>query len=153
MGKSILICAVLSMLPLSELRGAIVYGTACALPLSILYPVCVAANLLPVPLIMLFLRRILGYMQDRGGKLKEAADRLLERGKKKSAIVKKYELLGLFVLVAIPLPGTGAWTGALVAALLGRRMRHALPVIALGVMAAGALMCLACAGVIHIAGL
>ncbi len=68
-------------------------------------------------------------------------------------MVKKYETLGLFLLVAIPLPGTGAWTGALVAALMGLRMKFALPAIAGGVAAAGVLVTLVCRGVLHIAGL
>ena len=72
---------------------------------------------------------------------------------KKSALYQKYEQLGLFILVAIPLPGTGAWTGALVAALMGLRIRQALPAIGAGVAAAGAVVMLVCTGVIHLAGI
>ena len=78
---------------------------------------------------------------------------LIERGYKKSMMIKKYETLGLFLLVAIPLPGTGAWTGALVAALMGLRIKFALPAIGAGVAAAGVIVTLVCRGVIHIAGL
>ena len=112
-----------------------------------------AANLLPVPLIVLFLRKILAWMQRLGGKPKALAEWLIARGFKKTMMVKKYETLGLFLLVAIPLPGTGAWTGALVAALMGLRMKFALPAIAGGVAAAGVLVTLVCRGVLHIAGL
>ena len=141
------------MAPVSELRGAIPYGLAHDIPLGLLLPLCVAANLLPVPLIVLFLRKILAWMQRLGGKPKALAEWLIARGYKKTMMVKKYETLGLFLLVAIPLPGTGAWTGALVAALMGLRMKFALPAIAGGVAAAGVLVTLVCRGVLHIAGL
>ncbi len=151
--KSLLWTLVLAMAPVSELRGAIPYGLAHDIPLGLLLPLCVAANLLPVPLIVLFLRKILAWMQRLGGKPKALAEWLIARGYKKTMMVKKYETLGLFLLVAIPLPGTGAWTGALVAALMGLRMKFALPAIAGGVAAAGVLVTLVCRGVLHIAGL
>lgn len=151
--KSLLWTLVLAMAPVSELRGAIPYGLAHDIPLGLLLPLCVAANLLPVPLIVLFLRKILAWMQRLGGKTKALAEWLIARGFKKTMMVKKYETLGLFLLVAIPLPGTGAWTGALVAALMGLRMKFALPAIAGGVAAAGVLVTLVCRGVLHIAGL
>ena len=151
--KSLLWTLVLAMAPVSELRGAIPYGLAHDIPLGLLLPLCVAANLLPVPLIVLFLRKILAWMQRLGGKPKALAEWLIARGFKKTMMVKKYETLGLFLLVAIPLPGTGAWTGALGAALMGLRMKFALPAIAGGVAAAGVLVTLVCRGVLHIAGL
>lgn len=151
--KSLLWTLVLAMAPVSELRGAIPYGLAHDIPLGLLLPLCVAANLLPVPLIVLFLRKILAWMLRLGGKPKALAEWLIARGYKKTMMVKKYETLGLFLLVAIPLPGTGAWTGALVAALMGLRMKFALPAIAGGVAAAGVLVTLVCRGVLHIAGL
>lgn len=151
--KSLLWTLVLAMAPVSELRGAIPYGLAHDIPFGLLLPLCVAANLLPVPLIVLFLRKILAWMQRLGGKPKALAEWLIARGFKKTMMVKKYETLGLFLLVAIPLPGTGAWTGALVAALMGLRMKFALPAIAGGVAAAGVLVTLVCRGVLHIAGL
>lgn len=151
--KSLLWTLGLAMAPVSELRGAIPYGLAHDIPLGLLLPLCVAANLLPVPLIVLFLRKILAWMQRLGGKPKALAEWLIARGFKKTMMVKKYETLGLFLLVAIPLPGTGAWTGALVAALMGLRMKFALPAIAGGVAAAGVLVTLVCRGVLHIAGL
>ena len=107
----------LAMAPVSELRGAIPFGLAHDIPQALLYPSCVLANLLPVPFVILFLRRILAWMQRKGGRLASAADWLEKRGRAKSARIKRSELLGLYLFVAIPLPGTGAWTGALVAAL------------------------------------
>ena len=151
--KELLFCMLLSLAPVSELRGAIPVGLAAGIPIALLYPACVLANLIPVPLIIVFLRKVLAWMQRCGGVLQRGADWLIRRGTSKSALVKKYAMLGLFLLVAIPLPGTGAWTGALVAALLGRRIKHAMPVIGAGVATAGVLVLLICKGVIHIAGL
>lgn len=151
--KQLLFCMLLSLAPVSELRGAIPVGLAADIPIAILYPACVLANLIPVPFVIVFLRRVLEWMQRRGGVLQKGADWLIRRGSSKSSLVKKYEMLGLYLLVAIPLPGTGAWTGALVAALLGRCIKHALPVIGAGVATAGVLVLLFCKGVIHIAGL
>lgn len=151
--KALLWTILLAMAPLSELRGAIPFGLAHEIPLGLLLPLCIAANLLPVPFIILFLRKILAWMQRLGGKPRELAEWLIARGYKKTMMVKKYETLGLFLLVAIPLPGTGAWTGALVAALMGLRMKFALPAIGGGVAAAGVIVTLVCRGVIHIAGL
>ena len=143
----------LAMAPVSELRGAIPFGLAHDIPQALLYPSCILANLLPVPFVILFLRRILAWMHGRGGRLRQAADWLERRGRAKSARIKRSELLGLYLFVAIPLPGTGAWTGALVAALLGRRLSHAMVSIGAGVVTACAIVALVCKGFIHIAGL
>ena len=130
----------LAMAPVSELRGAIPFGLAHDIPQALLYPSCVLANLLPVSFVILFLRRILAWMQRKGGRLAAAAGWLEKRGRAKSARIKRSELLGLYLFVAIPLPGTGAWTGALIAGLRDLRLRYALPVIGAGVAAAGIIM-------------
>lgn len=151
--KDFLFTMLLAMTPVSELRGAIPFGLAHEIPEVLLYPACVLANLLPVPFVILFLRRILSWMQRRGGALQKAACWLERRGKAKSARIKRSELLGLYLFVAVPLPGTGAWTGALVAALLGRRLSHAMASIGAGVASACCIVALVCKGIIHIAGL
>ena len=92
----------LSMAPVSELRGAIPFGLAHDIPQALLYPSCILANLLPVPFVIVFLRRILSWMQRRGGKLASAACWLEHRGRAKSARIKRSELLGLYLFVAIP---------------------------------------------------
>ncbi|MBQ5749629.1 MAG: small multi-drug export protein, partial [Oscillospiraceae bacterium] len=150
--KSLLLCALLSITPVSELRGAIPFGLSQDIPAVLLFLVCVCANLLPVPFILLFLRKVLTWMQGRKGWMENTANWLITRGESKSELYRKYEQLGLFILVAIPLPGTGAWTGALVAGLLGLRIKKALPPIVLGVVAAGIVVLLVSQGVIHIAG-
>ena len=145
--KAVIICILLSMTPVAELRAAMPVGVAMGLPPILLYIVCVAANLLPVPFIILFVRRVLSWMSSKGGKLAKAAEWVDSHAQKKLRIYYKYELLGLFVLVAIPLPGTGAWTGALVAAILGLRLKHSMPAIALGVAVAGILVMLLSLGI------
>ena len=152
LGKCIM-TMVIAAVPVVELRGAIPAGAAAGLEPWLACGAAIVGNLLPVPFIILFLRKVLSWMQRLGGKPEKLAGWLIERGYKKSMIIKKYETLGLFLLVAIPLPGTGAWTGALVAALMGLRIKFALPAIGAGVAAAGVIVTLVCRGVIHIAGL
>ncbi len=127
----------IAMVPVIELRGAIPTGIL----IHNLEPwlVCVLAiigNILPVPFILLFIRKILEWMKTRP-KLGKIAYKLEERAEEKSGKVRQSELVGLCLFVAIPLPGTGAWTGALIAALMKMRIRRALPTIFLGVVIAG----------------
>lgn len=139
----------MSMVPVLELRGAIPVGVAAGLPPAVACAVAVAGNLLPVPLIMLLARRVADWLRGTaffGPKI----EWLERRAHLKGRIVRRYRLLGLVVLVAIPLPGTGAWTGALVASVLDVRMRHAIPAIFLGLVIAGMLITLLTMGLIHL---
>lgn len=127
----------ISMAPVVELRGGIIYAAASGIPFIEAFVVCLMGNIFPVPFIILFTRRVFTYLS----RFKRAGNMVCwmeshARGKAWS----KYTMLGLFVLVAIPLPGTGAWTGSLVAVALDMRMKRAFPVIALGVLAAGIIM-------------
>ena len=124
-----------AMVPVIELRGAIPVGVAAGLPPAVACVTAILGNLVPVPFIMLLVRRIFDWLRDTrffGPKITW----LERRAHLKGRLVRKYRLLGLVILVGIPLPGTGAWTGALVAALLDIRMRHALPAIVLGLVMA-----------------
>ena len=149
--KKILICGVMSMVPVIELRGALPVGIAMGLNPILCYFLCVICNMIPVPFIILFIRQILEWMGKRGGFLAKVSDWVLNRAQKKLVEYEKYETAGLFIFVAIPLPGTGAWTGALIAAILGMRLKHAIPSIFLGVLTAGAIMLLVSLGVISLA--
>ena len=140
---------VLSMVPVIELRAAIPLGAALGLPIWTNYLVSVLGNFVPVPFILLFIRHILAWMKTTKHFAKIALW-LEEKAEKHSDKVTRYATFGLFLFVAIPLPGTGAWTGGLVAALLQMRMKHALPSILLGVMTAGVIMALASYGVVGI---
>ncbi len=140
--KELIFCSMLSMVPIAELRVAIPLGLANGLPPLPLYLICVFFNLLPVPFIILFLRKILLWMKSRKGLLNKISLWIELHGQKKLKIYRKYELIGLFILVAVPLPGTGTWTGALVAALMGLRLKSALPAIGLGAATAGVVVTL-----------
>lgn len=126
--------------PVVELRGAVPYGVALDLPLLSVLTVSVIGNMLPVPFIMLFIRQIFAWMKTKSRRLRALAEKLEARAQAKGDILVKYETLGLFILVAIPLPGTGAWTGSLIAALFNLRIRHAVPTIFFGVVTAGLIM-------------
>ena len=130
----------MSMLPIVELRGSVPFGVGMDLPLIPVLIVSIIGNMIPVPFIILFIRKIFEWMKKKSQKLGSIAEKLEARAAKKGDILVKYEMLGLFVLVAIPLPGTGAWTGALVAAMFNLRLKNALPAITLGVIAAGFIM-------------
>ena len=138
----------LSMVPLLELRGAIIAGAAAGLPWYISYIVSVIGNIIPVPFILLFIRKIFEFMKNKGGKLESLALWFENKGIKKSDKVSKYATVGLFLFVAIPLPGTGAWMGSLIAALTNMRFKHSMVSILLGILTAGLIMSLACYGII-----
>lgn len=142
-----LIVFLISMVPVIELRGAIPFGFAFGLPLWLNYLLCVLGNFLPVPFILLFIRRILAWMKTTKH-LSRLALWLEKKAQKHSDKVMKGVASGLFLFVAIPLPGTGAWTGALVASLFDMRMKYALPAIFLGILAAGAIVSLVTYGLI-----
>ena len=147
-GKLLLTFAT-AMVPVIELRGAIPVGIAAGLPPAVACAAAILGNLLPVPFIMLLARRVFNWLRDTrlfGPKIVW----LERRAHLKGRIVRKYRLLGLVVLVAIPLPGTGAWTGALVASLLDIRLRNALPAILLGLVIAGVLITLLTLGVVRL---
>ena len=130
----------ISLLPVVELRGAIPVGVALGLPHLLTFLIAYLGNMLPVPFIILFVRKIFDWMKRKSKRLGNWANRLEEKALKKSKQVKRYKVLGLLLFVAIPIPGTGAWTGSLIAALLNMRLKDALPTIALGVLIAGVLM-------------
>lgn len=125
------------MIPVVELRGAIPAGTAAGLPVYVAFIIAFIGNMIPVPFIILFIRNVFAWLRLRNDKLDAFVTKLEDRAMKKADLVRKYERLGLVLLVAIPLPGTGAWTGALVAALLDIRLRDAIPLISLGVLISG----------------
>lgn len=129
----------MSMVPVLELRAAIAFGPVHHIPWILTYFTAVIGNLIPVPFIIVFIRKIFAFLREKkifGGliiKLEKKAEKNMPR-------VQRYAWLGLFLFVAIPLPGTGAWTGSLVAAMLDMRLKRAFPPIAAGVAVAGLIM-------------
>ena len=140
-----------AMVPVLELRGAIPVGVAAGLSPAVACVVSVLGNMVPVPFILLLIRRIFDWL--RGTRLFGPKIAWLERrAHLKGRVVRKYRLPGLIILVAIPLPGTGAWTGALAAAFLDMPLRKALPSIFLGVVTAGLIMTFATGIVVSTVG-
>ena len=137
------------MVPVLELRGAIPVGIAAGLSPLVACVAAILGNLVPVPFIMLLIRRIFDWLRDTaffGPKIVW----LERRAHLKGRVVRKYRLLGLIILVGIPLPGTGAWTGALVAALLDIRLRNAIPAIFAGLVIAAVITVTVTMGVVHL---
>ncbi len=128
------------MVPMIELRASIPMGCGMGLPAWQVYIAAVVGNMLPVPFIVLFIRRIFEFLRKHWKKLNGLIDRIEAKALKKSDRVRKFEILGLMLLVAIPLPGTGAWTGSLIAALLDIRLKRSIPTIFMGVLIAGAIV-------------
>ena len=129
----------ISMIPILELRASVIYGAANGLEWYIVIPISIIGNMLPVPFILLFIRKILAWMKTTK-RFAKFASWLERKAEKHSKRVLKYAFFGLVLFVGIPLPGTGAWTGALVAALFDLRMKSALPAIFLGLLLASAIM-------------
>lgn len=137
-----------SMIPVMELRGAIPIGVGMGLPLIPTIVVCILGNMVPVPIIVIFVRRVFDWLRRIFPRLDGLITRLENKAYKQQDLIYKYKLLGLYILVAIPLPGTGAWTGSLVAALFDIRLKNAFPVIFAGVVTAGLVIGLLTGGVV-----
>ena len=129
-----------SMLPVIELRGGLPFGVALGLPYYLAFPAAVAGNLIPAPFIIVYIRRIFALMRKYLPRLNGLVDNLEKKAHLKGKKVQKYQYIGLWLFVAIPLPGTGAWTGCLAAAFLGMRLKKAMPAVVLGVLTAGCIM-------------
>lgn len=130
----------ISMLPVIELRGGLPAGVAMGLPIPDAFVAALLGNMLPVPFAILFIRPLFRWVRAHIPILGSFVTKLEKRAYVKSKNVKKYETWGLLLFVAIPLPGTGAWTGALIASILDMRIKRAVPVIFLGVVIAGLIM-------------
>lgn len=141
----------ISMLPIVELRGAIPVGASMDLPFLANYVICVVGNILPVPFLILFAKGILEWLS-KFEKIGPFFAKIIRKADEKAKNLGKYELLGLFLFVAIPAPGTGAWTGSLIAAILRLRLVSAFLVIAAGVMASGLIMGIVSFGLFGIIG-
>lgn len=133
----IIITLFISMVPVIELRGAIPIATGMGLSPLIAIPLAIVGNLIPVPFIIVFIKKIFAWMRRVSPKLNGIVDKMEAKAEKNKAKVLKYAFWGLAIFVAIPLPGTGAWTGALVAAMLDMPLKKAFPSIVIGVLSAG----------------
>lgn len=149
-GGKLLATFFISMVPIVELRAGLPYGIALGLPYPLALTAAVLGNLLPAPLITIFVRRFFAWLRKKSGRLNAWVVKTEENAHLKGELVSKYGPVGLCLLVAIPLPGTGVWTGSLVAALLNLRLKRALPAIVVGVLIAAGIMTAVTYGLIHI---
>lgn len=140
----------ISMVPIIELRGGLPYGIGFGLDYPLALTAAVLGNMVPVPFIIVYIRRIFQWLRRRYAKMDAFITRQEQKAHLKGKTVEKYGPIALMLFVGIPLPGTGAWTGALIAALLDMRLKHAVPCIFLGVLMAAAIMTAVTFGVIHV---
>ena len=139
----------ISMVPVVELRLGLPYGIAQGLPYWLALTAALLGNMLPVPFIIVYIRRIFAWLRRHWAAMDGFITRMERKADTKGETVRRYGFWGLIILVAVPLPGTGAWTGALVAAFLNLRLRDAIPAIFIGVCIAAAIMTGVTFGVIH----
>ena len=138
---------IISMIPILELRGGMLAASLLKISMVKGIVLCVIGNIIPVPFILLFITPIFNWM--KGTRIfKPMVEKMETKALKKRDQVEKYEFWGLVAFVGIPLPGTGAWTGALIAALLGIRFRKAFPAIVIGVCLAACIMTIISYGIV-----
>ena len=141
-----LIPFLVSLFPVLEIRGGMIAARALNIDFIQAFLVCYLGNMIPIPFILLFIRKIFALMR-KVEFFAKIVDKLEARADKKKDTIVKYQEWGLLLFVAIPLPGTGGWTGALIAALMDLRMKKCLPIIAIGVFIAGLIMSLITYGI------
>jgi uncharacterized membrane protein len=135
-----LIIFLVSMLPLIELRGGLILAPILDIPMLKAIPICLAGNILPIPFILWFITPIFAWLK-KTRLFRPIVEKLESKSMGKSEKIQKYEFWGLVLFVGIPLPGTGAWTGALIASLLNIKLKKAFPAILLGLLLATVIMC------------
>ena len=129
---------IVSLLPILELRGGLIAASLLKVNLLYAFPICVLGNLLPIPFILLFIDKIFSALKKT--RMRKLVEHFEKKAKAKSSSVEKHRKWGLFVFVAVPLPGTGGWTGALVASGLRMKMKEVFVPIIFGVLTAGVIM-------------
>jgi uncharacterized membrane protein len=127
------------MVPLLELRGGLIVASLLQIPITRAIPICIAGNIIPIPFILLFIRQIFQWMK-KIKMFRGLVEKLENRAMSKSDSIRKYEFWGLVLFVGIPLPGTGAWTGSLIAALLEMDIKKAVLAELLGIVIATVIM-------------
>ncbi len=149
LGKFIL-TFLISMVPIVELRVGLPTGIAMGLPYPLALAAALCGNMLPVPFIIVYIQRVFAWLRGRDARLDGFISRMERKASGKGEVVQRVGPWGLLLFVAIPLPGTGAWTGALIAALLNLRVKQATPAILVGVCIAAAIMSAGTYAVIHV---
>ena len=137
---------IISMIPILELRGGLLVAWSLGVPILKAIPICIIGNIIPIPFILLFIKKIFQLLK-KVPFFEKIIGKLENRAMKKSDNIKKYEFWGLVLFVGIPLPGTGAWTGTLAASLLHFDFKKSVLACMGGVVLAGIIM-----GVLSVAG-
>ena len=141
-----LIVFIVSMIPIVELRGGLIAAALLDMPIWVGVLYCLAGNIVPVPFILLFITPIFTWLK-KTKLFRPMVEKLEAKSLSKSDKIQKYEFWGLVLFVGIPLPGTGAWTGSLIACLLNIRLKKAVPAIFLGLLLATTIMCIITYGI------
>ena len=142
-----LIIFIISMIPILELRGGLLAASLLKVSAAKAIPICIIGNIIPIPFILLFIRQIFKLMK-KTKIFRGLIERLEKRAMGKSDQIKRYEFLGLLLFVGIPLPGTGAWTGALIASLLEVDIKKSSIAILCGLFMASAIMYIVSYGIV-----
>ena len=142
-----LIIFLVSMIPILELRGGILVASLLHVDMWRAIPICVVGNLIPVPFILLLITKIFALLK-KTKLFRGLVEKLERKAMGKSDRIQRYEFWGLVAFVGIPLPGTGAWTGSLIAALLGVKNKKAVPAILLGLVLATIIMSVVSYGIL-----
>lgn len=142
---------IISLMPILELRGGIIAGYALGMKLLPAFVISYIGNILPIPFILILIEEITKLLKKTP--LQASVERMEKRALSKSDQIQKYGYLGLLLFVGVPLPGTGAWTGAFIASLLKLDNRKAFPIIMLGVLVAGIIVSTLSFGLLHAIGI
>ena len=134
-----LIIFLVSMIPILELRGGLIVASLLKVDMWQAIPICIVGNIIPVPFILFLIRKIFAVLK-RTKVFKGIVEKLEQRAYEKSDNIRRFEFWGLVAFVGIPLPGTGAWTGSLIAALLGIDRKKAIAAVLLGILIATVIM-------------
>jgi uncharacterized membrane protein len=139
-GGKFIFTMLVSMIPVAELRVGLPFGVGLGLPYWKAFAAAVLGNIIPAPFIIVYIRRIFHWLRTCFPKLDGFVTSLENKARRKSGSVVKYDTLGLLLFVGIPLPGTGVWTGCLVAAMQDMQLKRAMPSVIAGVIMAGLIM-------------
>ncbi|GAA0772482.1 small multi-drug export protein [Clostridium subterminale] len=136
-----IVVLIISMVPILELRGGLIAASVLGIDMFRAIGYCFVGNIIPIPFILLFITPIFSWMK-KTKLFRPIVEKLEKKSMSKSDQIKKYEFWGLMLFVGIPLPGTGAWTGALIASLLGIKLKKAFWAIFFGLIIATVIMCI-----------
>lgn len=142
-----LITFIIALFPILECRGALIAAKLFSIPWFKAFLITFVGNIIPIPFILLFINKIFDLLK-KVPKVNKLIFWLEEKTLKKKGQIEKYGVWGLLIFVAIPLPGTGGWTGALLASLLHIDIKKAFPIISIGVLIAGVIMSLVAYGLL-----